>query len=88
MLTVREAADRVDRSPATVYRWIRSGRLPSRRVGGRHLIAEDDLLAIAPPPASVPLPVSLRRTWSGRDMPDVVALIRELRDGDLTPSRS
>ena len=43
MLTVAQAADRVGRSPETVRRWIRSGRLAARRVGARHAIEVDDL---------------------------------------------
>jgi excisionase family DNA binding protein len=43
MLTVARAADCVGRSPDTVRRWIRSGRLAARRVGTRHAIEVDDL---------------------------------------------
>jgi excisionase family DNA binding protein len=46
MLTVAEAADRLGRNPETVRRWIRSGRLPSRRVGARHAIDDRDLRVI------------------------------------------
>lgn len=38
MLTVAQAADRIGRSPETVRRWIRSGRLRASRVGTRHAI--------------------------------------------------
>ncbi len=80
MLTVPQAAKRVGRDPETVRRWIRSGRLRSQRVGTQHLIDEKDLEAIVDPGGSLPLPPALRKTWTGRDMPDGVALIRELRD--------
>lgn len=80
MLTVPEAARRVGRDPETVRRWIRSGRLKSERVGTQHLIDEADLDAVLDTGGSLPLPRSLRTTWTGRDMPDAVALIRELRD--------
>jgi excisionase family DNA binding protein len=80
MLTVPEAARRVGRDPETVRRWIRSGRLRSERVGTQHLIDEADLDAVLETGGSLPLPRSLRTTWTGRDMPDAVALIRELRD--------
>jgi excisionase family DNA binding protein len=46
MLTVAEAADRLGRNPETVRRWIRSGRLPSHRVGARHAIDDRDLRVI------------------------------------------
>lgn len=46
MLTVAEAADRLGRNPETVRRWIRSGRLPARRVGARHAIDVRDLRVI------------------------------------------
>lgn len=47
MLTVPEAALRVDRNPETVRRWIREGKLPSTRVGTQYLIDEGDLLSAA-----------------------------------------
>lgn len=43
MLTVAQAADRIGRSPETVRRWIRSGRLAARRIGTRHVIEPNDL---------------------------------------------
>jgi excisionase family DNA binding protein len=43
-LTVPEAARRVGRNPETIRRWIRAGKLPSRKVGTQHLIEEDDLI--------------------------------------------
>jgi excisionase family DNA binding protein len=46
LLSVAEAADRLGRNPETVRRWIRSGRLPVRRVGARHTIDDRDLRAI------------------------------------------
>lgn len=46
VLTVAEAADRLGRNPETVRRWIRSGRLPARRVGARHAIDDRDLRVI------------------------------------------
>lgn len=80
MLTVPQAARRVGKDPETIRRWIRSGRLRSERVGTQHLIDEADLDALTAPSGSVPIPPDLRKTWSGRDMPDAVALIREIRD--------
>ncbi len=43
-LTVPEAARRIGRNPETIRRWIRAGKLPSRKVGTQHLIDEDDLI--------------------------------------------
>jgi excisionase family DNA binding protein len=43
MFTVAQAADRIGRSPETVRRWIRSGRLTARRVGTRHAIEPREL---------------------------------------------
>lgn len=46
VLTVAEAADRLGKDPETVRRWIRSGRLPARRVGVRHAIDDGDLRVV------------------------------------------
>ncbi len=46
MLSVAQAADRLGRNPETVRRWIRSGRLPARRVGTRHAIDDRDIRVI------------------------------------------
>ncbi|WP_370552500.1 helix-turn-helix domain-containing protein [Conexibacter sp. CPCC 206217] len=35
MLTIAETAARIGRSPDTVRRWVREGRLPARQVDGR-----------------------------------------------------
>lgn len=80
MLTVPQAAKRAGRDPETVRRWIRAGRLRSQRIGTQHLIDEADLDALLDDGSALPLPRSLRTTWTGRDMPDPVALIREIRD--------
>jgi excisionase family DNA binding protein len=42
-LTVPEAARRVGRNPETIRRWIRAGKLPSRKVGTQHVIDEGAL---------------------------------------------
>ena len=46
-LSPREAADRVGTTTRTVQRWIASGRLPARRIGGRWRVAIDAIDAFA-----------------------------------------
>lgn len=80
MMTVPEAARRARCDPETVRRWIRSGRLRSRRVGTQHLIDEADLLALVP--VSTPsLPPAWRKTATGEPMPDVIRAVRRSREG-------
>lgn len=43
MLSVAEAAQRAKRDPETIRRWIRAGKLIAWKVGGQHVIDEDDL---------------------------------------------
>jgi excisionase family DNA binding protein len=82
-LTVPEAARRTGRNPETIRRWIRAGKLPSRKVGTQHIIEESDLDAVAAPEAaeSLPLPPAWRTTFWGEPMPDVVPAIRRSRHG-------
>jgi len=46
MMTVPEAARRTGKHPETIRRWIREGKLPARKVGTQHLIADADLDAM------------------------------------------
>jgi excisionase family DNA binding protein len=80
MLTVPQAARRVSRDPATIRRWISSGRLSAERVGTHHLIKERELDKAAKSDM-VPLPPGWDRTIDGEPMPDIVALLRESRAG-------
>jgi excisionase family DNA binding protein len=80
MLTVPEAARRARCNPETVRRWIRSGRLRSRRVGTQHLIEESDLLMLVPAPGRA-LPAAWCRTVTGEPMPDVIGALRRSREG-------
>jgi excisionase family DNA binding protein len=79
MLTVPEAARRVNRDPETIRRWIRSGRLPARKIGTQHFVEESDLLDLAAP-EMLPLPAAWRQTFAGEPMPDVVAWLRRSRE--------
>jgi excisionase family DNA binding protein len=81
MLTVPEAARRVDRDPETIRRWIRRGKLRSTKVGTQHMIEEEDLAAAAEPPRSLPLPPGWSRFPSGRPTPDWVEAIARSRQG-------
>jgi excisionase family DNA binding protein len=80
MMTVPEAAKRVGRDPETVRRWIRSGKLPSKKVGTQHLVDEDDLAALVDGSDSLPLPEEWRYMSDGRPQPDWVRLVRESRE--------
>jgi len=78
MWTVPEAARRARCNPETVRRWIRSGRLRSRRVGTQHLIDESDLLALIA--VSAPsLPAAWQKSATGEPMPDVVRAVQRSR---------
>lgn len=76
MLTVLEVAERLHRDPETIRRWIRSGRLPARKVGLQHLVDESDL-----PVVTAPVPPGWGETPTGEPVPDVVALLRRSRSG-------
>ncbi len=45
MPTVPEIAERLGRSPETIRRWIRAGKLRASKVGTQHVIDEADLAA-------------------------------------------
>lgn len=75
MVTVLEAARRVGRDPETIRRWIRSGRLPAKKIGLQHMIEETDL----PLDACAELPAAWLQTPTGESMPDVVAALRWVR---------
>lgn len=77
MLTVPEAAARVGRNPETIRRWIRSGRLPARKIGTQHVIEENDLDDALGDRMLVP--EQWTTTFTGEPMPNWVALLREDR---------
>ena len=49
---LREASTVLALHYMTVYRYVRTGRLPARRVGGGWLVRRSDLEALAPTPAA------------------------------------
>ncbi len=77
MLTVPEAAARLGRSPETLRRWIRAGRLRAHKVGTQHLIDESDLSVVEG--ETLPVPTFLAKTSTGEAMPDVVTALRRSR---------
>lgn len=79
MLTVPQAARRLAKNPETIRRWIRSGRLPARKVGTQHVIEEEDLERFQDAEV-LPLPASWTRTWTGEPMPNWVSMVRQDRD--------
>ena len=80
MITVPEAAKKLGKDPETVRRWIRSGRLPARRIGTQHVIEESDLESLLEDEELVG-PKAWERMADGRPMPNVVRAIRLSRVG-------
>ena len=78
MLTVPEAARRAARDPETIRRWLRSGRLPARKIGTQHVIEEGDLEMLLRG-RTLARPSWLKRTSAGESMPDVVGFLRRQR---------
>ena len=80
MITVPEAARRSGRNPETIRRWIREGKLVSRKVGTQHTIDEADLEALLED-EELPVPEAWARMPDGRPTPNVVRAIRMARSG-------
>jgi excisionase family DNA binding protein len=82
VLTVAEAASRVGRSPETVRRWIRSGRLPARGEGRRRVIDPADLDSVRDELyPMLPLPPEWERLEDGTPAPNWVAAVALSRSG-------
>ena len=82
VITVGEAASRVGRSPETVRRWIRSGRLPASRDGGRLLLDVSDLDTVRDELyPMLPLPEEWQRLEDGTPAPNWVAAVALSRSG-------
>jgi excisionase family DNA binding protein len=79
VITVSEAAALAGVSQETVRRWVRAGRLESRRDGPRLLLDREDVERLASP-ASLELPREWRTSWLGTP-PDWVAALQRTRRG-------
>lgn len=77
-LTVAQAAHRAGRDPETIRRWIRTGKLPARKTGGRYVMDGRDLAALVEP-RSLPAPDAWLTFESGAPQPDWVTAIRASR---------
>jgi len=82
MLTVAEAAERVGRSPGTVRRWIREGRLMTETVNGRHVIDSGALDEVRDGMyRMLPMPAEWRKLEDGIPAPNWVAAVALSRAG-------
>jgi excisionase family DNA binding protein len=77
-MTIPEAARRAGRDPETVRRWVRSGRLPARKIGTQHIVREEDLEAVISRKELLK-PAWLRQTSTGEKMPDVLRFLSRQR---------
>ena len=78
MTTVLEAAKIAQRTPETVQRWIRTGKLRAHKAGSRYVVNDEDLDELVNQD-KVPLPPELSRTMTGEPMPDALAITRRQR---------
>ena len=79
MLTVPEAAKRVGKDPETVRRWIRSGKIASRKIGTQHFVDEMDIAALSDESDTLPLPEAWKLMDDGSPQLDWVKLVRRSR---------
>ncbi len=68
MLSVREAAEVLGVSQKTVYRWIKDGRVPSRRLGGQHFIERSEVNNLVIRDGLGPLPDEAQETDDHQDI--------------------
>ncbi len=82
MITVVEAAQRVGRSPGTVRRWIREGRLRADTVHGQRLIDPGALNEVRDEMyPMLPLPPEWQKPEDGTTAPNWVAAVALSRPG-------
>jgi excisionase family DNA binding protein len=82
MLTVTEAAQRVGRSPGTVRRWIREGRLQAESAHGGRLIDPGELDEVRDEMyPMLPLPPEWQHLEDGTPAPNWVAAVALSRLG-------
>ena len=65
-LTLQEAAERAGVHYMTVYRWVRTGRLPATKAEGTWAVRLEDLDALAAKPADAPQGRARRADHAGR----------------------
>jgi excisionase family DNA binding protein len=82
MLTVTEAAQRVGRTPGTVRRWIREGRLSAVSARGHRLIDPGDLVHVRDDLyPMLPLPPEWQHLDDGTPAPNWAAAVALTRRG-------
>jgi excisionase family DNA binding protein len=82
VITVSEAASGVGRTPETVRRWIRNGRLPASRDRGRLLLDVGDVDTVRDELyPMLPLPKEWQRLEDGTPAPNWVAAVALSRSG-------
>lgn len=82
MLTVEEAAKRVGRSPGTVRRWIRDGRLATRIEGRARMVDAADVDSVRDELyPMLPMPSEWERLEDGSPAPNWVAAVALSRSG-------
>lgn len=74
-MTLQEAADQLGVHYMTVYRWVRTGKLPATKQGASWSVRQSDLDDLAAPPATAP-------TTKGKRVDHVGRLARRLAAGD------
>jgi predicted nucleotidyltransferase len=81
MITVPEAVRRARRNPETIRRWIREGKLRSRKIGTQHTIEERDLEAVLADDDEM-LPLPPERQF----IPDSARARRQVASDDWLPA--
>lgn len=82
MLTVTEAAQRVGRSPSTVRRWIREGRLTARSAHGHRAVDPQELAEMRDQLyPMLPLPTEWQQLEDGTPAPNWAAAVALSRQG-------